>query len=113
LSMLPSLSVVARSLQTASWPSVGAEFFDLDAGAWRGVPAIEHPGAYRFRRQAWLYAYVSRADVTQRQMRVCDARLAKFLAAAEGGRSLMGYERDRLRLIVPWGARLPGLYERV
>ena len=55
---------------------------------------------------------MSTDDVRERRARVGDSRIVKYLAARELGWSLVGYDRDRQLLIVPWGAQLPGLYER-
>lgn len=112
LSILPPLRKVAATLHTASWRSFPAEVYDFDSATWRPVHEFKRPGAYRFRVQPWLYAYVSEASVRDRRIQVGDVRLVKHLAAITCGRSVIGYDRNRQRLVTPWGSQLPGLYER-
>jgi hypothetical protein len=113
LSVLPGLVEVVQALPIMGWPALPVETYDFDVGAWRPIARLENPGAYRFRTRPWISAYVSVEDVYARRARIGDGRLVKYLAARELGRSLVGYDRERQSLITPWGAQLPGLYERV
>lgn len=112
LSILPDLVDVVGTLPVISWPSLPIEIYDFEHGTWRPIAEPEQPGAYRFRTRPWIYAYVSAQDIQWRRGRIADARVVKHLAAGELGQSLIGYDRDRQLLITPWGAQLPGLYER-
>ena len=51
-------------------------------------------------------------DVAEMRATLGDARIVKYLAAADAGRSLVGYHEGAKILYVPLGADLPGLYGR-
>jgi hypothetical protein len=113
LSILPNLVDVARTLPVVGWPSLPVEIYDFEQGTWRAIAEPEQPGAYRFRTRPWIYVYVSGRDIRERRGRIGDTRVVKYLAARELGGSLIGYDPERQLLMTPWGAQLPGLYERV
>jgi hypothetical protein len=113
LSALPKLHDVAGGLPSISWPTSGIEAFDAALAKWRPTSEPEEPGAYRFSGHFSCYAFVSLDDLARRRAKLADARLVKYLAAPLAGRSLVGYHRQSESLLAPWGAQLPGLYERV
>jgi hypothetical protein len=113
VSLLPRLTDVLQQTAEAAWPASQPECYDLISGSWRPTSAIDEPGAYRFPAQAWMYLYVTGPAVRRRIGHRCDARLVKHLAAADARRDLIAYNTRTRGLVVPLGAQLPGLFERV
>lgn len=100
---LPRTSTIsARSYER--WNSVTARFEPAaDAGS---------TGAFRLSTAGRTYIYREPADLGKMEATLGDARIVKYLAAADAGQSLIGYAEDRQILYVPLGADLPVLYGR-
>ena len=112
-SRLPPLSRARKSLPSTSllaarafeaWDPVTARFRQaVDAGA---------AGAFRLTSTQRSYIYRQSDDLGLLRATLGDARIVKYLAAADSGISLVGYDADAQVLYVPLGADLPGLYGR-
>ena len=101
---LPMTSAVtARSYET--WNTLTAQF--------EQVSHAEYPGAFRLTNFTHTYIYRDAKDLGAMQAILGDARIVKYLAAADSRRSLVGYNPEKQVLYVPLGADLPGLYGRV
>jgi hypothetical protein len=100
---LPSTSATkARSYER--WNPATARFEPAtDAG---------HPGAYRLTGHTRAYVYRTADDLETMRATLGDARIVKYLAGADGGHPLVGYDSTSQVLYVPLGADLPGLYGR-
>lgn len=112
-SVLPSLSTWRADLPTTT--AVGGRSYE----AWDPVTArfnsasdLSAPGAYRVNSYSRTYLYRSAADLGSSRAQVGDARVVKYLAAADSKRSLIGYDGGTAVMYVPLGADLPGLYGR-
>jgi hypothetical protein len=112
-SVLPPLSALARTLPTVimqgartteHWNSTTARFARADRAS--------QPGAYRLGGFARSYVYRTVTNVSEHTATVGDARLVKYLAAADSATSLIGYDPATRVLYVPLGADLPGLFGR-
>lgn len=69
-------------------------------------------GGFRLTNFNRTYVYRTLEDLGAMRATVGDARVVKYLAAADSGQSLVGYNADLQVLYVPLGADLPGLYGR-
>lgn len=110
---LPPLKLVVQSLERVRPPISDLEVFDFQAMRWSPARRCDAPGAYRSRWRGVTYLFVPKEVAGSGEGRVCDARTAKYLAAAELGHALIGYLREQRALVVPIGCELPGLLERV
>lgn len=111
--MLPALSEARQGLPTTT--SIGAPSYEK----WNTVTArfepVQHAsssGAFRLGGATRTYVYRTLQDVGATRATLGDARIVKYLAAADAGRSLVGYDMASQVLYVPLGADLPGLYGR-
>ena len=111
--ILPALSKARQSLPTTT--STGAPSCEK----WNPVTARFEPaqhasssGAFRLSGAIRTYVYRTLEDVGEMRATLGDARIVKYLAAADAGRSLIGYDKAAQVLYVPLGADLPGLYGR-
>ncbi len=110
---LPSLSEARIGLPTTTaingrsyeaWDPIAAKFIPVgDVGS---------SGAFRITTFTRTYIYRTAEDLGSMRATLGDARVVKYLAAADCGRSLIGYNSDAQVLYVPLGADLPGLYGR-
>lgn len=111
--MLPTLSEARQSLPTTT--STGAPSYEK----WNTLTARFEPaqhassaGAFRLSGATRTYVYRTLEDVGATRATLGDARIVKYLAAADAERSLIGYDQAAQVLYVPLGADLPGLYGR-
>lgn len=110
---LPTLSQLQRLLPvTNAFGARSYERWDPVTARFASSPNADVAGAYRVTGQGRTYLYRDVDDVTANRAHVADARLVKYLAARDSGRSLLGYEPEKGWLYVPLGADLPGLYGR-
>jgi hypothetical protein len=112
LARLPTLGMVESALPALDWPPVAMERFDLSANKWQRTAAIDAGGAYKFLTRPLRYGFVARPDGGGSVI-AADNRLAKWLAAAAEGVTLLAYDEATCSLLTRLGAQLPGLYERV
>jgi hypothetical protein len=100
---LPATSMIsARTIE--SWDPITARFVSADDAS--------APGAFRLTGFKRTYIHRSPADLGSMRATLGDARIVKYLAALDVGRSLLGYDSEAKVLYVPLGADLPGLYGR-
>lgn len=109
LARLPTITDVVDALPEVPAPSTSAEKFGVRPLGWVAVSDTRTPGLYRwmagrrrrfgFRRPDGLLVAVT-------------SEAGKHLAGAEAGLELMAYDEQERLLRVPFGARLPGLYDR-
>ncbi|BBY01508.1 hypothetical protein [Mycobacterium seoulense] len=114
LRALPRLSEVAAALARAGMPGFdSAERFDVSSASWVPTGDPYAAGAYRLRRGfETAYVFRSAADVEYSTAALAPPSLVKHLAANMIGTSLVSYQSDTQRALVPLGADLPGLYGR-
>ena len=110
---LPPLSEILPHLPELEVGPGEHECFDLLQGEWTPVSEIGAGGAYRVDYRGLNYGYRASGDPAAHRIRVGDAHLIKHLAAAGARISLLEHDRRNGALLVPLGANLPGLYERV
>ena len=111
--ILPALSEARQGLPTTT--STGARGYEK----WNPITArfeLAHDassaGAFRLTGFTRTYLYRTVDDVGAMRATLGDARIVKYLAAADLRRSLIGYDSQAQVLYVPLGADLPGLYGR-
>jgi hypothetical protein len=111
--VLPPLSQARLGLPTTT--SIQAQSYE----AWNPAIARFEPadsasklGAFRLTGFNRTYIYRTGDDFGALRATLGDARVVKYLAAADLGRSLLGYDHNAQILYVPLGADLPGLYGR-
>ena len=109
LQSLPSVPSIASSLTPIPRPDAEVRRYDVRGRTWTLVDGVARPGAYQFRTRPTQFGYRHRAGD---DLLAGDSRLVKLLAHVDARVSPFAYERKQQRLIVPLGARLPGLYER-
>jgi hypothetical protein len=104
---LPSLLALRGGLPIVAPTPLGQhlERLDVDSLRWVDASGSGRPGAYRTAR---LPRVVMHSD--GRDMRLAEARLAKWLAA--GRTPLLAHDRQRQRAICHMGTEPPWLYER-
>jgi hypothetical protein len=110
---LPPLSEARMGLPTTSAIN-GRSYEAWDPTVARFVPVDDagSSGAFRVTTFTRTYIYRTTADLGSMRATLGDARVVKYLAAADCGRSLIGYDGEAQVLYVPLGADLPGLYGR-
>ncbi len=110
---LPPLSRARRGLPTTTttrarsyerWDPVTARFVQVDNAS--------SAGAFRLSGFTRQYIYRTTNDVAKMRAVIGDARIVKYLAAADAGLAIVGYDVAAKVLYVPLGADLPGLYGR-
>ena len=109
--VLPPLSMLAPSLlpmENAIVGGAGIERFNFERANWENVEFPSRHGAYRLTGFPRRF-FAKTAEITC----AADNRLVKWIAASATGIELLAYEAEGETLIVPLGAQLPGLYERV
>lgn len=111
---LPRLSDLIANLRRTPAPTMtDLQWFDPARAAWIDAVGAASPGAYRVGRYAAKYFIRTDADVERGTRARASAYLAKHFAAVTlSGRSLLAYASHAKTLVVPLGARLPGMYER-
>lgn len=110
---LPPLSRSRMDLPLTS--TISARTYEhWDAVTARFEPASDAGmgGAFRLSAAERTYIYRRGDDLGAMRATLGDARIVKYLAAADAGRSLIGFDEEREILYVPLGADLPGLYGR-
>lgn len=110
LAALPPLSAAIPYMPELEVGTGEHQWFDLAHGEWLNRKASA-PGAYRVNYRGLNYGFKERPSQTS--IRVGDVHLIKHLAAAEARVSLLDHDARREALLVPLGANLPGLCERV
>ena len=110
--MLPSLSMIRRSLPELTTTAARLEWLDLNSGSWMSADQMDRAGAYRLRSRPWVYAVVPKLGARDQRSVVADVRLAKHLAASDASFALIGYDESSRTLLASAGAPLPGLLER-
>lgn len=115
MAALPPLSEVEAGLTVVPIPDyTKAALFDVHDAAWRPVPGVGVPGAYRLEQSfRTTTLWVDHRGALDRRGRVGSIRLVKHLAARASRAPLLGYLERQSMLLVPLGADLPGLYGRV
>lgn len=111
--MLPPLSEALEGLPSTNM--TGARNYERwNPETARFEPAVDAggPGAFRLRGFTRAYIYRRAADLGAMSALLGDARIVKYAAALDSGRSLIGYDLEAEVLYVPLGADLPGLYGR-
>ena len=113
-SALQPLSNVKTGLPKTSVPSARSyERWDTATARFEPTTDAGSTGAFRLNSAGRTYVYRESADLGLMQATLGDARIVKYLANADAGESLIGYDNSRQTLYVPLGADLPGLYGRV
>ena len=106
--MLPSIHDVYRQRPEFYVPrDASLERFDFEANKWRAVDKTDLAGAYLITADTRHYAVLA-----EEGLRECDNSVAKYVAAAATGRSIMSYNASDETLTCLLGARPPGIYER-
>lgn len=115
MAALPPLSEVEAGLTVVPIPDyTKAALFDVHDAAWRPVPGVGVPGAYRLEQSfRTTTLWVDHRGALDRRGRVGSIQLVKHLAARASRAPLLGYLERQSMLLVPLGADLPGLYGRV
>ena len=111
--MLPALSEARQSLPLTTL--TGAPSYEKWNTATARFEPAQHSssaGAFRLSGATRAYIYRTPEDVDTMRATLGDARIVKYLAAADAGRPLIGYDEAARVLYVPLGADLPGLYGR-
>lgn len=111
---LPALSAVVEELPVRRAHVDGqVRWFDCQTAQWVDAKDLAEPGAYRMNRFTTLDVLLTEEDLRAGTMRVGQVQLNKHAAALiAGDKPLMFYDDEAMRLAVPLGADLPGLYER-
>ena len=111
--ILPTLSEARQSLPITT--TTGAPSYEKWNTATARFEPAQHAssqGAFRLSGATRSYVYRTLEDVGSMRATLGDARIVKYLAAADARRSLIGYDEAAQVLYVPLGADLPGLYGR-
>lgn len=111
---LPRLSEVIGALPRRPVRHTGSfRWFHVPSASWVPVDAPTQVGAYRLRSISTLDVVRDDGDVAGQTMAISQVRLSKHAAALLiGGLPLLAFDPATLRLTVPLGADLPGLYNR-
>jgi len=111
--MLPPLSKARQQLPSTSTTSARAyERWDPEKARFEPCGNASFPSAFRLSGFHRTYIYRATEDMARMSATVGDARIVKYLAAADSDRPLVGYDSATNVLYVPLGADLPGLYGR-
>ncbi len=111
---LPPLSQARRGLPlTTTTGARNCERWDPLTARFQQVADASAAGAFRLTGSVRQYIYRTARDVAEMRATVGDARIVKYLAAADTGLAIVGYDARTGVLYVPLGADLPGLYGRV
>jgi hypothetical protein len=87
--------------------------YNPDTNSWQRDTRVSGPGSYRFTaKYENIYGIVDSNSFKERRFRQCSADIAKHFQAVISGESLFAYNESIEALVVPKGARLPGLYGR-
>ena len=106
---LPGLQTLENALPAMPLPVTPAQRFDFAANKWEPVPSIDAGDAVY-----WVPGHPTWTGMTAGdQIRRAPSNVGKFVSAARQGFAVLAYDNRRQELIVPRGARLPGLFERV
>lgn len=103
-----SASALPPSVVTAG---VSCEVWDPRTAHFQRTTDASGSGAFRLTANGRVYIFRPRGSDGE-EARVGNARIVKYLAAAECQQSLVGYDQEQEILYVPLGADLPGLYGR-
>jgi len=113
VALLPPMSQARAGLPTTSNISARSyERWDPTTAHFEPAPDAGALGAFRLSAASRTYIYRRAEDLGAMRATLGDARIVKYLAAADTGRSLIGHDEDHQILYVPLGADLPGLYGR-
>ena len=111
--ILPPLSKCQLGLPlTTSLDASSCEMWNPNTARFSPTADTGASGAYRMNRHGRYYFYRRREQLGTLQATLGDARIVKYLAAADFGSSLIGFDKDADVLYAPLGAELPGLYGR-
>lgn len=111
--ILPPLSKSRAGLPvTTALAASSFELWDPVIARFRPTPDMTGPGAFRTNGHGRHYVYRQTEDLGTLEATLGDARIVKYLAAADVGSSLIGFDNDAEVLYAPLGAELPGLYGR-
>lgn len=111
---LPPLSRASEGLPTTTSTSARSyEAWNPTTARFEQTRAPLGPGTYRLTGYSRCYIHRRAEDIGAMRATLGDARIVKYLAAADVRQSLLGYDADDRVLYVPLGADLPGLYGRV
>lgn len=112
-SILPSLSACSAGLPvTTSISAASCERWNPSTARFEPTTSVGSPGAFRLNGHGRRYVYRRAEELGTLQATLGDARIVKYIAAAEVGASLIGYDVEAGVLYAPLGAELPGLYGR-
>ncbi len=110
---LAPLSQARQGLPTTTATSARkCERWNPDTARFERANDASSPSAFRLTDFSRRYIYRTAEDIAGMRATVGNARIVKYLAAADRGRSLIGYDSAQKVLYVPLGADLPGLYGR-
>lgn len=109
---LPALAGLPQSAEAFRLGSDDVERFDLESRQWSDAGKVRGAGAYRVVHHGRLHGVASDGDDAG-VIRIVDPLSAKHLAATTGGGSLIAYNQVQQILVVPLGAELPGLLDRL
>lgn len=111
-SRLTPLSASAAALPpSVVTVGVTCEVWDPRTAHFQRTSDASGSGAFRLTANGRVYIFRPKGSDAG-DARVGDARIVKYLAAAECQQSLVGYGEEQQILYVPLGADLPGLYGR-
>lgn len=111
---LPRLSEVVAALPRTQAPTMtSVQWFNPVTASWVDAVEADSAGAYRVGRYAARYFVRTERDLENGTLAHAPVYLAKHHAASSlSGRALIAYSSATRSLVVPLGARLPGMYER-
>lgn len=114
LKTLPTLGAVGDAMKRIPVPGGRRiEHFHVPSASWTPVKSTGGIGAFRVDSgYGWRYLFRNERDVASGDAAIGDSYLVKHLAAREQGRPLVAYDEKSQSVVVPYGADLPGLYER-
>lgn len=112
---LPTLDALVQRLPSASYSTRYEEIFDLSTARWMANTGLVYSGAaVRSLRNPRVYGLIEHAESGGRiVLRKGDLRLIKHMAARCQGQSLISYDATKQEILVPLGAELPWLLDRV
>lgn len=110
---LPPLGWVRENLKRLPLPNAETlDVFDVSTGRWVEAEHLR-AGAIRIRGSFGArYYYLTSEDLTNGVGVPSSATIVKYLAANELGSSLLKYSKNFSSILVPLGAKIPGLYGR-
>jgi hypothetical protein len=110
---LPPLRGLLDALPRVTLPAAqSVELWDSVRARWTPAGSVDRPGAYRLRSPLVRYGLCTEQDLTQGTFALGSSQVVKHLAALLAGTVHVAYDERSSCLLVPFGADLPGLYNR-